>query len=241
MEEKAKIAILRWESGRVPMGLLQLEELPGNSTNPKSYPFEVKMVEVPGACTETIITHPSKEVLQRMIEIGKELVEKEGIKAITGSCGFDAIFQKELSEALPVPVFMSSLMQVPFAQTIAGPNKSIGVITANGASLTKEHLAYANITDDSNVFIMGMEKCPEWNKIFANEDERVDMDIVNNEVLSVAKQGKKDHPDLGAIVLECTDLPPYAAAIRKELDVPVFDFNSMMAHIAHSLNVISLY
>ena len=44
-----KIAILRWESGHVPQGLMQLEQLPGNSTNLASYPFPVKLVEVKGA------------------------------------------------------------------------------------------------------------------------------------------------------------------------------------------------
>ena len=106
MEKKAKIGLLRWEKGHVPMGLMQLEGLKGNSTNPESYPFEVDMRHVEGACTETIITHPSQEVCDRFIEIGKEM-QAEGVKAITGSCGFNAIFQKQVSEALDIPVFLS--------------------------------------------------------------------------------------------------------------------------------------
>lgn len=94
MEKKAKIAILRWEQGLVPEGLMQLEAMPGNSTNPETFPFPVKLVEVPGACVETVITHPSQQLLADMIEISKGLVEKDGIKAISTSCGFNAIFQK---------------------------------------------------------------------------------------------------------------------------------------------------
>ena len=75
---KPRIGILRWEGGKVPEGLMQLERMTGNSTNPASYPFPVKMVEVKGATTETVIIHPSREVLSRMIEIVKEM-EKEGI------------------------------------------------------------------------------------------------------------------------------------------------------------------
>ena len=73
-----KIAILRWESGHVPQGLMQLEQLPGNSTNPASYPFPVKLVEVKGANTDTVILHPSQKLLEDMIQLAKEL-EKEGV------------------------------------------------------------------------------------------------------------------------------------------------------------------
>ena len=92
MERKPKIAILRWEEGLVPQGLMQLEELPGNSTNPKSYPFPVRMIHVPGACVETVITHPSQELLENMISICKKLRDEEGILAISTSCGFNANF-----------------------------------------------------------------------------------------------------------------------------------------------------
>ena len=63
-----KIAILRWESGHVPQGLMQLEQLPGNSTNLASYPFPVKLVEVKGANTDTVILHPSQKLLEDMIQ-----------------------------------------------------------------------------------------------------------------------------------------------------------------------------
>ena len=90
---KPKIAILRWEKGMVPKGLIQLEALPGNSTNPNTYPFPVRFVEVPGACAETVITHPDEKVLQSMTQICKTL-EKDGIKLIATSCGFNAVFQQ---------------------------------------------------------------------------------------------------------------------------------------------------
>lgn len=38
MNKKPKIALLRWEKGQVCDALMQLETLPGNSTNPASYP-----------------------------------------------------------------------------------------------------------------------------------------------------------------------------------------------------------
>lgn len=241
MERKPKIAILRWEEGLVPEGLMQLEAMPGNSTNPASYPYEIKMVHVEGACVETVITHPSQELVERMIRMSKDMVENEGVEAICTSCGFNAIFQKQMADALDVPVFSSSLLQVPFVQNIIGWKKTVGVITANGGSLTKEHLHACGITDDMNVVVMGLEDAEEWSKIFDKPDEKFDIDLVTEEILSVAKAGVASNPEIGAIVLECTDLPPFAEALREVLGMPVFDFNSMMGHVAMALGVLKQY
>ena len=202
-----KIAILRWESGHVPQGLMQLEQLPGNSTNLASYPFPVKLVEVKGANTDTVILHPSQKLLEDMIQLAKEL-EKEGVRAITTSCGFLALFQRQLSAAVRVPVYTSALLQLPA---------------------------------EMHPIVMGLENAPEWSKIFDHPDDSFDMDLVTEEILNVARQGVKVHPEIGAIVLECTDLPPFARRIREELDIPVFDFNSMIGHVAMALSLVKLY
>ena len=241
MDRQPKIAILRWEQGLVPKGLMQLESLPGNSTNPASYPFPVKLVEVKGDCTETVITHPSKQLLADMIEISKKLVEEEGIRAISASCGFNAIFQKEMADALDVPVFLSSILQVPYVQTIIGANKAVGVITAMGSSLTRDHFRMCNVSDDVKIHVFGLENCTEWNSIFEALDNEVDLDVVRGEILATAKAAVAEHPEIGAIVLECTDLPPFAQMLREELGLPVFDFNSMMSHVAMSLSEMTNY
>ena len=160
-KEQPVIAILRWESGHVPQGLMQLEAMAGNSTNPRSYPFPVRMVEVPGANTDTVILHPSQKLLEDMIELSRRLADEEGIRAITTSCGFNAIFQKALAEAVDIPIFSSALLQVPFVQQLVGENRAVGVITANSAALSKEHLRACGITDEMNVVVMGLESAPE--------------------------------------------------------------------------------
>lgn len=235
------IAVLRWETGHVPQGLMQLETMPGNSTNLQSYPFPVKLVEVIGANAETVALHPSQKLLQDMIELSRKLVAEEGIRAITTSCGFNAIFQKSLAEAVDVPVFSSALLQIPFAQQVAGQNRAVGVITANGSLLSQEHLRACGVTDEMNVIVTGLENAPEWSKIFNQPDTPFDMEAVSQEILGVARKSVQEHPEIGAIVLECTDLPPYAARIRRELNLPVFDFNSMMGHIAMALSQLNLY
>ncbi|MCR5182574.1 MAG: aspartate/glutamate racemase family protein [Clostridia bacterium] len=240
MANNAKIGLLRWEKGHVPVGLMQLEALKGNSTNAESYPFPVDMRHVEGACTETIINHPSQEVCDRFIEIGREM-QAEGIKALTGSCGFNAIFQKQVSEALDIPVFLSSLLQVPFALQIIAPSKKVAVMTAYGSSLTPEHFGYCGVNDMSRIIVLGLENCPEWNSIFEKEDEPVNMDLVEKEIMGTALDAVKEHPEIGAFVLECTDLPPFGPAIRDATGLPVFSFSTMAGYMALMLGELNLY
>ena len=241
MGKRPEIAILRWEQGDVPAGLKQLGDITGNSTNPDSYPFPVKLVEVKGANVETVITHPSKKLLADMIEISKELIEKEGIRAITTSCGFNAIFQKPMADALSVPVFTSSLMQVPFVQQLIGADKKVEVITANKGSLTEEHFRACGIGPEICPVVVGLEEAEEWSKIFDKPDESFDLEKVENEIITAALGGIEENPSVGAIVLECTDLPPFARKIGRATGLPVFDFSSMMGYIAISLGIVKLY
>ena len=235
------IAILRWESGHVPAGLLQLEQMPGNSTNPASYPFPVRLVEVKGANVETVITHPSQTLLADMTALTKDLVRRQGVCAITTSCGFNAVFQEALSSAVPVPVFTSALLQVPFVQQIIGRDRTVAVITANSAALSERHLRACGITGDMRVKIFGLETAAEWKKIFDRPDQPFDIDAVGGEIEAAAVSAVRSNPDIGAIVLECTDLPPYAARIRQAAGLPVFDFSSMMGLMSIALGGLSLY
>ncbi len=240
MPQNAKIAILRWEKGHVPQGLMQLEALPGNSTNPASYPFPVRLVEVKGANADTVILHPSRQVLDEMIRLCRQLRD-EGIRAVTTSCGFNAIFQRELAEAADIPVFTSALLQVPLAKAMIGRHRRVGVLTANRASLTPEHMAACGITPDMGTVVAGLEDAAEWCKIFRQPDQPFDMDTVSGEILDAARRLYAQYPDIGAIVLECTDLPPYAERIRRDLDLPVFDINSLVGYAAMSLSALRLY
>lgn len=240
-QNKAKIASLRWEQTTVPAGLMQMAEMKGNSTNPESYPFPVFLAEVKGANAETVILNPSRKVLADMIEISKRLVAEQGIRAITTSCGFNAVFQKELADALDVPVFTSALLQVPFVLQMIGSDRRVGIVTANRNSLTPRHLEACGIDPNGRIAIGGLEDAPQWKKIFDAPDECFDVEAVGAEIRGAALKLQKDYPDLGAIVLECTDLPPYRAAIAEATHLPVFDFNTMTGFMAMSLGALNLY
>ena len=241
MQKKPKIALLRWEAGQVCDALMQLETLPGNSTNPASYPFDVDLVHVKGANMETVETNPCQELLDEYIRVCKELAA-QGVKAITTSCGFNAYYQESLAAAVPEVVFTSSLLQVPFAQTIVGSKGKVAILTANANDLTEEHLARSNITRRDNLVFLSMHDQPEWSRLYSDPDGGdFKLEVITDEVTGVLRKGLEEHPDIGAVVLECTDLPPYSVRIRDELDIPVFDVNIMISYVALFLNEYKMF
>lgn len=228
--EAPKIAILCWEKGQVPIGLQQLECLVGNSTNPASYKYSVRLHRVLGANVHTILEQPSQTVLCTMITDAKAMASK-GIRAITTSCGFNAIFQRELAEASGVPVITSSLLQVPFARQICGPVGDICIITANAGALSQKHLESVGIASMDGLQIIGLEQCAEWNRMFVEPDAEINLDLIEREVLGTVLRVINEHPGIRAFVLECTDLPPYSTAIRQLTGLPVFDFITMVNYL----------
>lgn len=227
------IGILCWEAGHVPRGLEQLEELPGNSTNPDTFEFPVRYSRIKGANIVTVLEKPSRAVLQSMISEACKLVE-QGVEAITTSCGFNAIFQRELADSVNVPVFTSSLMQIPLVQNMIGKQESIGVLTAKRSALSEVHLQSVGITNLDSIHIEGLEQCTEWNKIFSSPNEELDIHKIEKDVLRIADSMLKTY-DTRAFVLECTDLPPFADAIRKTTGRPVFDFVTFTNFVYQSI------
>jgi len=232
--QQAKIGILCWKAGQVSRGLVQLESLIGNSTNPSSYAFPVCFCRVKGANVKTILENPSHEVLETMIAEAKAMVA-DGVRAITTSCGFNAIFQNELAEAVNVPVFTSSLLQVPLVQKMVGPKGEVIILTANKSALKLEHLKAVGITNTTNLYIYGLETCHEWNKIFSSPSEDIDLNIIREEVVGIALETYKAHPQTRAVVLECTDLPPFSEEIRNKTSLPVFDFVTLVNYVYATL------
>lgn len=51
---------------------------------------------------------------------------------------------------------------------------------------------------------------------------------VRGEMVAAAKEMVAENPDIGAILLECSDMPPYAAAVQEAVNLPVYDFTTMI-------------
>ena len=206
--------------------------IPGNVGNASTFPFPVRYKVVKEASIERLIKQKDITLLEPFIDAAIELQE-EGVKAITGACGFMALFQREVSDAIDVPVFLSSLLQIPFIYQIK--KQKIGIITADSKSLTPEHFISVGVSKEIPLLIGGMEDQKEFREAILEEKGTLDSDLIEREVVGVAKKLITENPDIGALVLECSDLPPYAHAIQKEVNLPIFDFTTMIQYVHTAL------
>ncbi|WP_298921833.1 aspartate/glutamate racemase family protein [uncultured Roseobacter sp.] len=219
------------------IGVLCLESYfpkpPGHIKNPSSLSFPVLYEMIQGVTVPDLLNNPSLDLLQPFLDGAKRL-ERNGVRAITGSCGFLALFQKELSAAVDVPVFSSSLIQVPLAFQMAGGSAPAGILTADANALTPDHLRAVG-AEQIPVVVQGLEESDEFAAvILRNERTSMDLAKVEREVLDAAQALIRKSPKMKSLVLECTDLPPYAARIQETLKLPVFDLTTL-AEMAHNV------
>jgi len=211
----------------------RIERIPGDVGNPATFPFPVNLRTVPGVTLKRLIVERDPSLLAPFVAAGWDLVW-EGVKALTTSCGFMILFQEELARELPVPVFTSSLLQLPFIQATLRPQGRIGIITADAANLTPEHLRRAG-GDIHRLTVYGLEAQPHFREAVLEESGRIDAQKVKAEVLERAREMVVADPAIRAILLECTNLPPYAGAVREALGLPVYDAVTMIRHVQAAL------
>ncbi len=199
-----------------PIGILMLEarfpRIPGDMGNALTWPFPVLYRVVPGASPDLVVRRGAAGMLDPFVEAGRDLI-RQGAEAITTNCGFLALFQAELAEALAVPVATSALMQVPMVQALLPPGRRVGVLTVSAASLTPEHLARAGCPPDTPV--VGTEDGAEFTRVLLGNELRLDVDDARADLVAAGLALVDRHPDVGAIVLECTNMPPYARDVRE--------------------------
>ncbi|EIG61324.1 aspartate/glutamate racemase family protein [Bradyrhizobium sp. WSM1253] len=209
--------------------------------NASSFPFPVMHHVVKGCSGNRTVRHlaaldPESDEFRKAIAPwvnGARYLEDQGCQAITTSCGFAILFQKYLLEAVNIPVFSSSLMLVPFVASTLRKGRRVGVITADARSLSARHLLAAAI-DPARIHVVGMDDCPEFAATAWEDKTTLDFGRVSNEVVTVAKRLVHEAADTGALLLECSLLPPYAAAVQAEIGLPVFDFTHLVSLVHHA-------
>jgi Asp/Glu/hydantoin racemase len=214
----------------VPLGILMLEarfpRIPGDMGNGTTWPFPVLFKVVRGASPERVVLEGARGLLPDFVEAATELVSL-GAEAITTNCGFLSLFQAELAEAVGVPVATSSLMQVSWVQATLPPGKRVGVVTVSSSSLTPAHLRAAGAPLD--IPVEGTESGKEFFRVLIRaEKDDMDVALAEQDILEAGQRLVSRHPEVGAIVLECTNMPPYAAALREVVGLPVYDIYSMV-------------
>ena len=220
------------------VGILMLDtrfpRIVGDMGNARTFGFPVRYHRVSGADPDLVVRRGAEGLLPAFID-GARALEREGVGAITTNCGFLVKYQTELARAVRVPVFTSSLLLVPLVHRLLAPGARVGIMTVNAGTLTPEHLAAAGIGADVPLAVVGMETEKEFTRALLDNELELDVDAAREEHIRVARRLVAEHPDVGAIVLECTNMPPYTADIQRETGRPVFDIVSLVTMVHEAL------
>lgn len=197
------------------LGVLMLQtrfpRLPGDVGHPATFTMPVRRRIVAGATPQRVVRDADPALLAPFIATGRELVA-EGAAAITTSCGFLARWQQALQAALPVPVWTSSLLALP-----ALPRP--GVITVDAAALDAAVLRGAGA--DPATPVQGLDPASALVRTLLEDREQLDVAAAEATVLAAAAALLAREPELRSLVLECTNLPPYAEALQRATGLPV--------------------
>lgn len=211
------------------LGILMLEarfpRIPGDMGHAATWPFPVLYRVVPGASPDRVVRHRADGLLPAFTDAAAELV-RHGADGITTNCGFLSLFQPELAAGCGVPVATSALMQAGMIQDLLPPGRRVGILTVDAASLTAEHLARAGVP--SGTPVVGTEGGREFTRVLLDDEPRLDAAAAERDILDAGRTLVDRHPEVGAILLECTNMGPYARSLRAAVGLPVFDIVSFM-------------
>ena len=221
------------------LGIILVDDIypvfPGDVRNASAYPFPIQYEIAQGVdLVKLVVDEDKSPCLQPVLRAAKKL-DSMGCRAIAAECGYFAYLQQEVASHVDVPVFMSSLLQVPWAQQLIGRDKVVGILVASAPFLAKAHLEAAGVQISSNYVLAGAMdggRCPEFQNLWVS-DCRPDIpqatyEAAERDFVAAGLDFFRHHPNMGAMVLECTGFPPFARALQREIDIPLFSWGTLL-------------
>jgi hypothetical protein len=204
-----------------PLGILMLDtrfpRIAGDIGNAASFDFPVIFRRMEGIGSADAVTmHPDRPRVLAALKANAEALAADGAIGLSTSCGFLALYQDDLAALSPVPVATSALLLI---KQLKG--KKVGVITASARNLTAAHFAAVGAPTDTP--FVGLPEDSSFAATFLRNGLTLDRDVVEREVVAAGRDLVARHPAIDAVVLECTNLPPYKKALESALGLPVFD------------------
>jgi Asp/Glu/hydantoin racemase len=219
------------------LGIIELDstypKAEGNMANPATFDFPVRYATANITPGWWLDAHgPDGATLKAFLTAARQL-QDEGVAAITTTCGLFAVFQEVAAAELEVPVFTSPLMLIPIVSAMIGPRRRVGVVTAAGDKLfERDFLRQSGVSVDTPLAIAAVDACPEFLDVIRTQRKPdLDSQAFEDQLLREVHDLLERHPDVGALVLECSDIPPYARRLATETGLPVFDFAAMAAMV----------
>ncbi len=215
-----------------PIGIIYIEDVyypmvPGNIVSGYTFDFPVRLKAVKNLDIPNLF-QTADQVGEQILEACEEL-QREGVRAISAACGFFGNYQSLVAERMDIPVAISSLVQIPWIFTLLKRNQKIGILTADQSSWTSQLLESCGVATElfERVIIKDLAHEKEFSCILEGRGE-FDNGLVEAEVVKKAMEIIAEDENVGAILLECSDMPPYAYAVQAATKLPVFDFTTLI-------------
>jgi Asp/Glu/hydantoin racemase len=211
------------------VGILMLDtrfpRIRGDVGNARTWNFAVQYQVVANASPDRVVRQGAAGLLDDFIKAAQAM-ERQGVAGIAANCGFLTLFQAELADAVSVPVVTSSLLQIPQVNRLLGRGRRAGVLTISGKSLKPDHLRAAGAPLDTPVGTT--EGGREFTRAILGDELQINVDLARQDNVEAALALVKAHPELGAIVLECTNMCPFAADIQAATGLPVYSMVTLV-------------
>lgn len=211
------VGLMMLDDRSYPMGML---ERPRQFTGLHNIHLETR--HVPGCTVERLVYEGDKSLRNDMITTARELVAS-GAEVIVGDCGFMLLHQEAVRDSVPIPVMLSVLGLVPLLLSTLAADRSLAIVTASGKSLTDDLLDHAGPFDRDRLVVGDMASKPIFNTAVMQCIAPLDHSVIETETVDVVVDLLEGRNDIGAVLLECTGLPPYAAAVQSRVGLPVYD------------------
>ncbi len=207
---------------------------PGHICNAYTFDFPVRYQKAQGTNQQKV--HGGETSILGSIIAAAQQLERDGCRFICSSCGYFGNYQKEVAASVHIPVYLSSVLQVPWIRAGLRPEQKIGILCGDAPHLTYKLFEACGVSreDYERCVIVGAQDQPEFNKFDKNVGN-YDAAKVRGEIVGLAKRLQQAHPDVGAILLECTDMPPYAADVQAATNLPVYDVVGMVNYLYHAV------
>ncbi len=216
---------------------------PGDVRNPSAYPFPIQFEIAENVDVKALVVEADKSFCLAPIQRAAKKLEQMGCRAIVGEGGYFCLFQKEIAGHVDIPVFISSLLQVRFAQQLVGSERVVGILASEKEFVSDDHLKAVDVEIGSNYVMAGAEDeyhSPEFEHLWSMNNrtdppgafyEKAEKNLVDAGVAFF-----ECHPNMGAMVLECSGYPAFARALQREIDIPVFSYGTLLEY-AYSVAV----
>lgn len=211
------------------LGILMLEaqfpRIPGDMGNAETWPFPVLYKVVKGASPQRVVREQAHGLLDAFLDAAQELVTL-GADGLTTNCGFLSLYQADIARHVNVPVATSSLMQAPLIERLLPPGQQVGIITVSAKTLTPEHLSAAGVNPSTPV--VGTDNGREFTRVLIGNERELDVAAAERDIFDAGEELVRAHPQVGAVLLECTNMCPYAKSLSEHLRLPVYDIYSFI-------------